>query len=132
MPTPTRTALLALALAAVTLAGCAPVRRDEAASTEKLLAAAGFRVKPADTPEHQKGLAAMPPLKMVQRIKDGNVVYTYADPYNCKCLYVGNESNYQEYRRLGLQQQIAQENLDAAEDAEMDWGLVGWDMWGPW
>ena len=120
----------ALILAMVLLGGCTWLEKQEAKSDENLLTAAGFRIKPADSPQRAEQLATMPPLQMQQRITDGNVVYTYADPYRCQCLYVGNEANYQEYKRLGVEQQIAQENMAAsmaAEDAAMDWG-----MWGPW
>ena len=45
---------------AVMLTGCATLRRSEARSTEQLLAAAGFVMRPADAAEPQPGLAAMP------------------------------------------------------------------------
>jgi hypothetical protein len=57
------------------------------------------------------------------------VIYFYADPDFCKCLYAGSQQDYSRYRQLAIQQQIAQEQMDAAEmneDAAMDWG-----MWGP-
>ena len=55
--------------------------------------------------------------------QDGQTRYVYADAAGCKCVYVGNEKNYDEFQRLSVKQEIAQENLDAS----MDWG-----MWGPW
>jgi hypothetical protein len=110
--------------------GCAAIRQEEAQNTGNLLAAAGFTVKPADTPAKVEHFKTMPPLKMVSRTKDGNLVYMLADPYSCNCLYVGGPKQYQEYRRLALQKQIAEDKLMAAqaeEDAAMNWGL-----WGPW
>src|SRR5258705_6324769 len=80
-------ALFAAAL--VALSGCATMRRHEAASTEQLLAAAGFQMRPANSPEQLRDLATMPPLRLVSRSKDGAALYTYADPENCHCLYVG-------------------------------------------
>jgi len=79
-----RFVVLFAAILAVT--GCATTRREEAASTEQLLAAAGFQMRPADTPERVAALASMPREKLVVRSKDGNVVYTYADPEKCHCL----------------------------------------------
>jgi hypothetical protein len=106
------------------------MRRHEARDTGDLLVSAGFKTKPADTPERARQLRAMPPLKIVSQQKDGRIVYRYADPYSCECLYVGDQQAYTEYRRLALQKKIADERLEAAEaeeSAAMDWGL-----WGPW
>lgn len=116
-------------LFACAIAGCAYVRKEEAKDAESTLAAAGFRMKPADTPEKLAKLQAMPARKIVTRTKDGQVVYLYADPDYCKCLYAGTQPQYDRYRQLALEKQIAQEQIDAAEmneDAAMDWG-----MWGP-
>ena len=114
---------------AVMLTGCATIRRSEARSTEQLLAAAGFVMRPADTAERQQRLAAMPPYRLESRTKDGKVVYTYADPDACKCIYVGGSKEYSEYQRLRVQRQIAADQAWAAQEAEMD---MDWGMWGPW
>ena len=109
-------------IVALLLAGCAAIQRREAQDTEQLLAAADFQAKPADTPEKLANLRTMPPRQLVTRAKDGNFVYTYADPDYCQCLYVGGPKEYSAYQRLAVQKEIAQEQRDAA----MDWG-----MWGP-
>jgi len=124
-------ALLALAVASA--AGCAAIRKDEAQSTENLLVAAGFQPKPADTPDKLAQLKAQPALKMTLHSKDGQVGYSYADPYNCKCLYVGGPEQYAKYQKLAVKQQIAQDQMAAAEaeeDASLDWGM--WGGFGPW
>ena len=113
--------------AAVMLTGCAAIQRSEARSAEQLLAAAGFVMRPADTAERQQRLAALPPSRLESRTKDGKVVYTYADPDGCQCLYVGGSKEYSEYQRLRVQRQIAADQAWAAQQAQMDWG-----MWGPW
>lgn len=125
-----RSAVVLTMTATLPLGGCSEVRQSEAQRTENLLAAAGFTVKLADTPAKLANLKALPPLKMQTRTKDGNIVYSYADPDNCKCLYVGSPKEYQEYKRLEVNRQIAQDQRIAAEGAEsaaMDWGA-----WGPW
>ena len=130
MPTVRIARLLVVLATAFALGGCAAMRRHEGRDTGDLLVSAGFTTKPADTPERAQQLGAMPPLKLVSQSKDGHVVYRYADPYSCDCVYVGDEQAYAEYKRLALQKQIADEQLEAAEDEEgalMDWGL-----WGPW
>ena len=121
--------LLLVCATAFALGGCAAMRRHEARDTGDLLVAAGFEAKPADTPERAQQLRAMPPLRIVSQPKDGSIVYRYADPYSCDCLYVGDQQAYTEYRRLALQKKIADERLEAAEaeeNAAMDRGIWGW------
>ena len=130
MPTVRIAQLLVLLATAFALGGCAAMRRHEARDTGDLLVSAGFTTKPADTPERAQQLHAMPPLKLVSESEDGNVVYRYADPYGCDCLYVGDQQAYAEYKRLALQRQIADERLEAAE-AE-DSAAIDWSLWGPW
>jgi hypothetical protein len=105
------------------LAGCQTIENEEAQSTEQLLAAAGFHMKQATTPQQLANLAAMTQRKIVIQDQNGETRYVYADAGDCKCVYVGSENNYDEYQRLSVKQEIAQDNLDAS----MDWG-----MWGPW
>jgi len=121
-----RTVLSVALAAAMVLTGCATIRRSEARSTEELLAAAGFVMRPADTAERQQRLAARPPYRLESHAKDGKVVYTYADPDGCKCLYVGGPKEYSEYQHLRLQRQIAADEAWGAHVADMDW-----DLWGP-
>ena len=40
-----------IAVLGIVLAGCAAMEKSEATDTEQLLASAGFKMKPADTPE---------------------------------------------------------------------------------
>ena len=108
---------------ALPLAGCALIHWREARDTDQLLGMAGFRTKPADSPAKLANLNAMPPLKLVERSKDGSVVYTYADPYNCLCLYVGGPEEYTAYQRL--QQGMVQAQREGSMDWEL-WGPRGW------
>ena len=126
MPTVRRARLLMVVATALALGGCAAIRRHEARDTGDLLVSAGFTTKPADTQERAQRLQAMPPLKLVSQSNDGHVVYRYADPFSCHCLYVGDQQAYAEYEHLALQKQIADKRLEAAEDEQsraMDWGL---------
>ena len=129
MPTVRKGRLLAVLATAFTLGGCATMRRHEARDTGDLLVAAGFTTKPADTSARAQQLRAMPPLKLISESKDGNVVYRYADPYSCNCLYVGDQQAYAEYKRLALQKQIADERLQAAEAEES--AAIDWGLWEP-
>jgi len=114
--------VLVVAAALLTLSGCAAIRRQEAPSTEQLLAAAGFQMQAADNPERVHDLTAMPPLKLVARSQDNNVRYTFADPYKCRCLYVGGAKEYSAYRRLAREKQIEEERLQDGEPNDGLWG----------
>lgn len=112
------------------LAGCAAMEREKVQKTENLLAASGFKVKVADTPEKLAQLKTMTQHRPIRRLQDGRVIYVYADAMDCKCLYHGTQAEYDEYRKLALQAQMARERVDAAEmnqNAAMNWGA-----WGPW
>lgn len=71
--------------------------RQAVSQHEDRLAAAGFIVKPADTPERQAMLNPLPPHRFVKRVHGDTVHYIYADPLVCGCLYVGTEQAYQQY-----------------------------------
>jgi len=114
--------LLALAVV-LAVTGCASIRRNEAASTEELLAAAGFQMRPADTPERLAELNSLPRQKFVTTIKDGNVVYTYADPDKCHCLYVGGQREYSVYDQLKINKEIATDEAEAT---------IGYPWSSPW
>ena len=97
--------VLALIIA-LPLAGCAAIQRGEAKDREQLLAAAGFQAKLADTPEKLADLRTMPPRQLVSQSRDGNFVYSYADPDYCQCLYVGGPKEYSAYQRLAKEEEI--------------------------
>ena len=115
----------------VLFAGCAAMREERARDKENMLAAAGFQMKPADTPKRVAHLQMLTPLKLLPYTRtDGKLLYVYADPKGCNCLYVGDETAYQRYRALVQQQKVAQEQMVTAQmnaDAAMDWG-----HWGPY
>ena len=121
--------VLVFAAAVLTLCGCATIRRDEAASTEELLAAAGFQVRPADKAERIDDLQGMPPRKLVARKQDAKVTYTFADPYTCRCLYVGGAKEYSAYQRLAREKRIEEERLNDGEPMDGLWGPLDWHPW---
>ena len=124
------TLLAASFLAAVlsALSGCAALHAQRAAGTEELLTAAGFQKRPADSADQARNLASMPPFKLVVRGMGGDVAYTYADPVNCRCLYIGGPKEYVKYQRLATERDIEESDL-WAEDDRMDWGLWGGGGW---
>jgi hypothetical protein len=95
-------------------------------SKENTLSAAGFKMIPANTPDRETHLSSLPADKITPVVRDGTTYYTFPDPKR-NVLYVGQEAEYQKYRNLCLQKQIAEEQLNAAEMNDQAWGA-----WGPW
>jgi hypothetical protein len=126
-PLPISFTILLLVVALAGFEGCASM---DASGTESLLSAAGFRSRTPSTPKQQVLYSQMTPYKLERRTKKGKVLYTYADKQK-GIVYIGGETEYQQYKRLALQQSIAQNQLEAAEineTASLSWG----PDWGPW
>ena len=100
------------------------------AQKEDNLAAAGFVVRPANTPERIAMLNRLPPHQFVQRVNGDVVHYVYADPLVCGCLYVGTQQAYGQYKLHQQQQRLADEQLMTAQTyTDTTWN---WGAWGPW
>ncbi len=111
------------------LAGCQTPEQRVARQAD-YLAAAGFLVKPANTPERQGMLTRLPPHKFVQEITGDDVRYVMADPLVCGCLYVGTQQAYNQYKRDQQQRHLADEQaMNAQIYADSAWN---WNAWGPW
>jgi hypothetical protein len=94
-------------------------------STENLLSAAGFNAMPATTPERQAHLKTLPAHKVTMVVRDGTTYYAYPDEAH-QVLYVGREAQYQEYQKLRLQNQMAEDQVEAAQmNSEASWGAWG-------
>ncbi|MFT8948444.1 MAG: hypothetical protein ABF876_18350 [Acetobacter aceti] len=89
--------------------------RQEVAQKEDHLAAAGFILKPANTPARAAMLTRLPPHRFLRRDKGDMVTYVYADPNVCDCLYVGSQQAYATYRAAQQAQYMADENRMPAE-----------------
>jgi hypothetical protein len=118
---------IALLLALQSITGC---RSQVIQEKEDSLAAAGFILRPANTPERIAMLKRLPPNKFVRREHGDVVHYVYADPIVCSCLYVGTQQAYSQYLRDRQQQAIVdQQQLAAQEYSDAAWN---WGAWGPW
>ena len=120
--------LLALLAVALLLAGCASRERRYAEANEQGLAAAGFQKKIADTPAKIAHLQALIQRKILVYNVQGRLIYVWADAELCQCLYIGNETQYQKYARLALDQKLERERRTAAEENEAA-GLFS-ETWG--
>ena len=110
--------------------GCASY---DAQNKESLLVAAGFRTRTPTTTAQVAMFNRMTPYKLERRIRNGKVLYAYADKQQ-NIVYVGGENEYQRYKQLALQKSIAEDQLEAAQINEEttlydnSWG----PYWGPW
>ena len=109
------------ALVAVAV-GCSTTKEKE-----NMLSAAGFKMVPANTPEREAHLKSLPADKITPVQRQGTTYYTFPDPKS-NVLYVGQEPQYQKYRQLRLQKQMADEQLETAQMNENAWGA--WGAWG--
>jgi hypothetical protein len=101
--------------------GCASTQQ-----TENLLSAAGFKMVPATTPQQQSHLKTLPPGTVTRVLRDGKQLFVYPDTAQ-QVLFVGQDAQYQEYQRLRQQNQVASEQVEAAQLNSQP----GWDAWGP-
>ncbi|MFL5284062.1 MAG: hypothetical protein ACJ8AW_24475 [Rhodopila sp.] len=112
----------------VALSACAAQVQNK----EDMLAAAGFKAVPANTPQRQASLAKLPPHRFVHQMRNNTMVYVYADPTICDCLYVGGQDAYDRYRAQMSQRKLAHEQAfteeRAAQANELDTMQWGMDM----
>jgi hypothetical protein len=112
-------------LGSLTAAACESPKQ-KIANKEDMLAAAGFKFKPIDSPARQAAIRQMPPNKFARQVRDGRVFYIYPDPTVCGCLYVGDQRAYGTYRANILAKSLADEQAMTASEMDMAWD------WGPW
>ncbi len=93
--------------------------------TENLLVAAGFKMKPATTPEMQEHLKALPSNKVTKVLRDGKTYYVYPDVKQ-NVLYVGGLPQFQQYQKL-REQEIETAEAETSANAN-----VRWAAWGDW
>lgn len=105
------------------------MREADATTKEQLLAAAGFQIRPANTPKRQAFLQSQEPYKLNRHIRNGNYYYSFANP-STQTLYVGGAAEYAKYQELAVKQNIASQQYWAANQNEM--AAADWNIWGPW
>jgi hypothetical protein len=120
--------LVGVLLVAGVLSAC-QTEQQQVEQREDKLSAAGFIIKPANTPERKAMLARLPAHKFVTRQNGDTIHYVYADPLVCGCLYVGTQQAYNQYKANQLAQNLADEQQMTAQmysDSAWNWGA-----WGP-
>src|SRR5215831_2331909 len=79
------TTRLVVILALLGASGCAAIQQSEAIDAERSLAAAGFQMRFADTPQRLAKASSLPQRKLVpMRAEDGSLRFVYADATFCK------------------------------------------------
>ena len=124
-----RAAAIVTLMAVGALSAC-QTQRQIVSEHEDRLSAAGFIIKPANTPARQAMLARLPANRFVMRQNGDRIHYVYADALVCGCLYVGTQQAYNRYKANELAQHLADEQqLTAQTYSDARWR---WDAWGPW
>jgi hypothetical protein len=107
---------LALALLAWPLAAqYAPPSKPFLEKNGFYLESAGFRVRFANDEASRRALNALPPHRFVMHKAGGTVLYVYADPGHCNCIFSGSVDNYKNYR------DILAQPLPGADDVSPDY-----------
>lgn len=117
--------LLSSVIVSLGLSGCAGMG---ASQNEDLLSAAGFAMVVPRTAAQEQAYANMKPYKMETGIVNGKRLYGYKDPKK-GVVYLGGSGQYQAYKNLQVQRNIADENMQAAEMNSESWGY--WNAFGP-
>jgi hypothetical protein len=118
--------IFAGAITILFLGGCAEM---ESSNTKSLLSAAGFHVRTPETPVQKEVYNALPAYRVERVTAKNKVVYVFKDE-KAGVAYVGREPEYQRYKDLCIQQQIAQQYYMAAE-WDRAWSYRWYGAWGP-
>ena len=69
---------------------------------DRKLVEAGFVMRSVDTPKQMEQARRLPQRTIVERTKNGQHHYLYADTEYCKCVMAGNAQALQAYRDMAL------------------------------
>jgi hypothetical protein len=116
--------LAALALT-VLIVGCASAFQEK----KDIAVAAGFKVITPTKPDHVALLPTLAKNKVTEIQYEGKTFYVLPDLENNRA-YVGGPAEYQAYKQLSLQKQIAEDQLAAAQMNQM--ATMNWGAWGGW
>ena len=101
------------------VSGCATT-----VQTEDLLTGAGFKARPATTAEQQAQLKSLPARKVSSVQKDGKTYFVYPDAAR-NVIYIGQNAEYQRYKQLRAQWDMAEEQHNQAEQQQLQWTVDG-------
>jgi uncharacterized membrane protein len=110
---------LRLFLIIAVVAGFSACAGTQVQNKESVLSAAGFRIRTPSTQEQWAMFNRMTPYKLERNTFKGKALYTYADKQK-GVVYIGGDKAYQRYKQLGIQQSIAQKELEASYSNYLD------------
>jgi hypothetical protein len=87
--------VIGAALLATACADTEPAVADK----DDMLLSAGFVPKKVNSAVRMATLKSLPPHQFVARAVIGGTRYFYADPTICGCIYVGDQTAYDQYRQ---------------------------------
>lgn len=116
-------AALALAIMAV---GCASDLQDK----QNAALSAGFKVITPSKPDQVALLPTLPADKVTRITYQGKIYFVLPDVKNNQA-YVGGPTQYENYRQIRAQQQITEQNQEAAQLNEVA-AMTNWGAWGGW
>jgi len=126
MNTPIRLLLL-VALPALCLIGCASVGSS---NTKDLLTASGFRERAPQTAKQKELYANAPSYKVHRVTVEDKTFYAYKHEKS-GLAYLGDEKNYERFKYLSIQQDMAESDYQAAQ-MERDMARSWYGAYGPY
>ena len=127
--------IFAIAAAIVCFSGCATQTSGVAdTSAEEALLTAGFKVRPATTPEQRNHLSTLPDNRFKIVNENGAPYYLYADKKDEK-LFVGNRYAYQAYINNKKNNELRKQGAFVWEvdpsNRSLNRTIVVWHGWTP-
>jgi hypothetical protein len=104
-----RTLLTSTIVVLLILSACAS-NQARLEARESLLLKSGFTIKSADTTQRQAILSRLPANQFFERNKDGRVLFVYADPGRCSCIYIGDAAAYDQYQSALIEYQSGRDD----------------------
>jgi len=105
------------------------MRAIPAPETEDLLARSGFVSRPLSSSAVQAQSANLPVRKVVRVSRsDGSSRYVYKDPDRCKCVWVGTDTAYGDYKSM-LQEDRQAYAIDGEADSPLPFAAVNEEDW---
>ena len=94
---------------------------------EKMLVAADFKFKTADTPQQMERMQALPQRQFIRHQTGGDEYYLYADVAGCKCVWRGDKAAYSRYKELARERKVDYKDaLYESQDEEL-LPDIGWE-----
>ena len=118
----------------VFIIGCAGTQKTSPLQMYELLVRAGFELRTADTPNKLNFIKSLPQKKVVAKKENEKLYYLYVvDTSSCKCMYVGDEQDYQRLHQMIKEHQMEEKLAttrfsdpamleDEALDPDSTWG----------